>query len=110
MKPLLPDWLRRRRTRRTVELDPLDQYILVALLHDRDLSFRSIHARVEPESRATAAQTVLALAKLEGADLVCRLEQQPGPGSHGGYSLSRLGRRVAQFLPASRRSRIDVRL
>lgn len=110
LRDFLRGWLKKRTPHRAVELDPLDQHILVALLRSPELPFRSIHAWVEPESRATPAQTVLALAKLEGEALIIRVEHSSESMPQTAYCLMRQGRKIARLLPPGRRSRIDVRL
>lgn len=106
VRRLLPTW----RPSRTVELEPVHQRILTALLRFGDLTFDRLQAEVSAEHETPPGETLLALVKLESDGLITRQQLPEQNRQSASYTPSPDGRRVARLLPHSSASSVDFRI
>ncbi|MGI8549681.1 MAG: hypothetical protein ACR2PL_02625 [Dehalococcoidia bacterium] len=108
---LISSWLRRivspRPERRSVELDPVQQWAVLTLARFGSCDFQRLHAEVHGIRGSTPADLVIAITKLERDHLLERLANTSDGRQDNRYRLSRVGRRAARVIPRPPRSAIN---
>jgi DNA-binding MarR family transcriptional regulator len=99
-----------RRASRTVDLEPVHQRTLRALVYFKELQFNALQAEVSAERETPPGETLLALLKLEHEGLIVRRQAPQSNRREAFYAPTRAGRRVSRFLPRSSTSTVAFRL
>lgn len=105
MRPInLLGWWPARRGRRSVDLDPLEQRLVLLLRRRGPSTYRLLEAEARAERPVTPADVVAALLKSEDAGLLVRLTTTSLAAQERRFALSRDGERLARIIPREPRS------